>query len=134
MRTIRQIILHYSETPDTMDIGVQEIDKWHKERGWSGIGYHYVIRLDGTTEIGRPIEKIGSHCHGQNRDSIGICYVGGLKAGAKTDTRTKAQKESLTKLIATLRQMFPDNDLLVFGHNDYSDKLCPGFDAKLEYN
>jgi N-acetylmuramoyl-L-alanine amidase len=134
MRPIRQIILHYSETPETMDIGVREIHKWHKERGWSGIGYHYVIRLDGTVEIGRPIERIGSHCHGQNRDSIGICYIGGKRGAFLCDTRTKAQKESLTKLIASLRHKFTDSDLLVFGHNDYSDKVCPGFDAKVEYN
>lgn len=134
MRAIHQIIIHYSETPDLTDIGVREIDKWHKDRGWSQIGYHYVIRLDGTIEVGRSVNLMGAHCHGQNRDSIGICYVGGVRDGVKCDTRTQSQKNAITKLIAMCRHMHQDTHLLVFGHNDYSDKLCPGFDAKLEYN
>ena len=134
MRTIRQIILHYSETPEGKDFGSKDIDLWHKQKGWKGIGYHYVIKLDGTIEIGRPLDQIGSHCHGQNKDSIGICYIGGKRNAYLCDTRNKAQKESLNKLIKELRDMFSDNHLLVFGHNDYSDKVCPGFDAKREYN
>jgi N-acetylmuramoyl-L-alanine amidase len=134
MRTIRQIIIHFSETPEGKDFGAKDIDLWHKQKGWRGIGYHYVIKLDGTIEDGRPLEQIGSHCYGQNRDSIGICYIGGKRDAYLCDTRTNDQKDALLKLIKELKDMFPENDLLVFGHNDYSNKVCPGFDAKAEYN
>ena len=62
-----------------MDIGAKEIKAWHKGKGWKDIGYHYVIRLNGKVELGRPLEKMGSHVVGYNRDSVGVCYVGGVE-------------------------------------------------------
>ena len=78
MRKINKIILHCSATPEGREHNVEDIRRWHLRRGFSDIGYHYLIHLDGTIEVGRPIEKRGAHCSGQNRNSIGICYVGGM--------------------------------------------------------
>lgn len=132
MRHIDKIIVHCSATPEGRDISADTIDKWHKERGWSGIGYHYVVSLDGTIEYGRDIQKTGAHVKGHNTGSIGICYIGGCddKMNAK-DTRTIEQKESLLLLIKTLKKMHPGAE--VFGHRDFSAKECPSFDAKKEY-
>ena len=78
MRKIRKIIIHCSATKEGHDIDAAEIKKWHVEgNGWSDIGYHYVIKLDGTVEEGRPLERSGAHTLNHNFDSIGICYIGG---------------------------------------------------------
>ena len=78
MRKIRKIIIHCSATKEGQDIDAKEIKKWHVEgNGWSDIGYHYVIKLDGTVEEGRPIERSGAHTLNHNHDSIGVCYIGG---------------------------------------------------------
>ena len=109
MRKINEIILHCAYTPVTMDIGVSEIRDWHiNERGWSDVGYHYIIRLDGTIELGRPIEKIGAHTKGRNRNSIGICYVGGKSSNCDCwlDTRTDEQRKSLESLVNALKMVF----------------------------
>ena len=79
MRRIDKVIIHCSDTYHNMDIGVKQIRRWHKKRGFNDVGYHYIIRRDGTLETGRPIEKIGAHCKGQNRHSIGVCFVGGKR-------------------------------------------------------
>lgn len=129
MRAINKIIIHCADTKPSMDVGVNEIRSWHLQRGWSDIGYHYVIRKDGTIEVGRPIERIGSHCKGQNTGSIGVCYVGGFGG---VDDRTKEQLESMKTLINSLRHDF--GKLEVRGHNEYSEKSCPNFNAYEEYN
>ena len=129
MRTLNKIIIHCADTKTSMDIGVEEIREWHLARNWTDIGYHYVIRKDGTLEVGRPIEQIGSHCYGQNTGSIGVCYVGGYGG---VDDRTEEQKKTMKTLITTLRHDF--GFLSVHGHNEYSEKSCPNFDAHLEYN
>lgn len=82
MRTINQIIIHCSATPEGRDYTAADIDRWHRQRGFHGIGYHYVIRLDGTIEHGRPVEQIGAHCKGHNATTIGVCYIGGLRKKA----------------------------------------------------
>ena len=74
----KYITLHVSATKEGVDIGRDEIDRWHKNKGWSMIGYHYVIQLDGTIEIGRPESKMGSHVRGYNKNNIGVCIIGGL--------------------------------------------------------
>ena len=74
MRHINEIIIHCSATPEGRDYTVADIDRWHKARGWRGIGYHYVIYRDGSVHAGRPVEQIGAHCTGHNANSIGICY------------------------------------------------------------
>jgi len=86
----------------------QQIDSWHRKRGWSGIGYHYVVRRDGTVERGRPEAKVGAHCLNHNRHSIGVCYEGGLDAqGRPADTRTEAQKRALLTLVRELKGRYP---------------------------
>ena len=132
MRNINKIIVHCSATPEGRDISADTIDKWHKERGWSGIGYHYVIKLDGSIEYGRDINKTGAHVKGQNKGSIGICYIGGCDSAMDAkDTRTPEQKESLLLLLKTLKKMHPV--ATIHGHNEFSSKACPSFDAYNEY-
>ena len=132
MRKINFIILHCSATKEGVSVTVNDIDRWHKERGFAKIGYHFVVYLDGSIHKGRPIEEIGAHCKGRNSDSIGICYVGGLdKTGKPKDTRTPAQKEALWKLLRALKEKFPDAEIR--SHKDFANKACPCFDATSEY-
>ena len=133
MRQIKEIIIHCADTPEGRDVRADEIRRWHKnERGWSDIGYHYVIDLDGTIEAGRDIETAGAHCTGHNAKSIGICYVGGCDAQMQPkDTRTEQQKASLLLLLKYLRQRYPGAK--IYGHRDFAQKACPSFDAKNEY-
>ena len=133
MRQITEIIIHCADTPEGRDVRADEIRRWHKnERGWSDIGYHYVIDLDGTIEAGRDVETAGAHCTGHNAKSIGICYVGGCDAQMQPkDTRTEEQKASLLLLLKYLRQKYPQAK--IYGHRDFAQKACPSFDAKNEY-
>ena len=73
------IVLHCSQTRPSQNIGAKEIDRWHREIGWLKIGYHKVLRRDGTEENGRGIDEIGAHVKDYNHNSIGICLVGGAK-------------------------------------------------------
>ena len=115
------------------DFGAKDIDLWHKAQGWDCIGYHYVVRIDGTIEEGRPVERIGAHCKGHNAYSIGVCYVGGLASDGKTpkDTRTPEQKAALLSLIRRLKSNY--TGATVYGHCDFAKKACPCFDAREEY-
>lgn len=133
MRNITEIIIHCADTPEGRDDRAADIKRWHKQRGFNDIGYHYVVDLDGTIEAGRPIETAGAHCTGHNANSIGICYVGGKTKDMKNakDTRTDAQKASLLLLLKYLRQRYPQAEII--GHRDVSTKSCPSFDAKTEY-
>lgn len=128
MRDITEIIVHCSDTPAGRDISVEEIRQWHLDRGWSDIGYHYVIYLDGTVHEGRPVEITGSHCLGHNKISIGICYIGG---GGGVDTRTEEQKDALVDMLVYLKTTYPK--ARIYGHRDFSAKSCPSFDATKEY-
>ena len=126
------IVIHCSYTPPTMDIGATEIDKWHRERGWWGIGYHYIIRRDGTIEYGRPYDTIGAHVQGHNDDSIGICVVGGsTKSVDKAqDNFTVNQGIALHELLQQLKQLYPE--ATVVGHKDLDPtRECPCFDLTL---
>lgn len=131
MRTkTNKIVVHCSATPGMRDIGRDEIDRWHKERGWSGIGYHFVIRLDGRIERGREIDAVGAHVRGHNSDSIGICMIGGLDHHSKPAfTYTPAQLASMTHLAKSLQALYPG--AAVVGHRDLdSGKECPCFDVE----
>lgn len=133
MRTINRIIIHCSDTPFLKEFHASDIDRWHRERNFNSIGYHYVICLDGSIETGRPIQLIGAHCKGYNSDSIGICYIGGRNIEGKcADTRTDAQMISLRKLVYDLHLQFPN--ATIHGHNEFSNKLCPCFDVSKEPN
>ena len=129
MRNINRVILHCSATAEGDDIDADTIRAWHLSRGWSDIGYHYVIRLDGTIESGRPINKIGAHARGQNKDSVGICYVGGLDAsGHPKNTMTPEQRTSVNRICRALCHVL-NKPLALHGHREYSAKACPSFEV-----
>lgn len=132
MRKIDKIIVHCTATPEGRDVTVEEITRWHRARGFRTIGYHYLIRLDGTVCPGRPENEIGAHCKGENARSVGICYAGGLASDGKTpkDTRTPAQRASLRRLVAELRLRYPR--ATVHGHREFAAKACPCFDVATE--
>ena len=132
MRKINKIIIHCSATKEGNKIIAATIYRWHKDRGWSGIGYHYVVSLNGNIEYGRPIDKQGAHVKNHNKGSIGICYIGGLDDYLNPkDTRTQEQKESLLDLIKTLKRLNPG--ATVHGHNEFAAKACPCFNVEEEY-
>lgn len=133
MRFITLLIIHCSAVMPFQTSSVEQINQWHLAQGWkNGCGYHYVIRRDGSIEKGRPDEMIGAHCLNHNKHSIGICYEGGLDANGKhVDTRTDAQKKSMRNLLKDLTKQHPQ--AVIVGHNTFSNKDCPCFDAAKEY-
>ena len=127
MRKIRKLVVHVSDSPDTLDIGVNDIRHWHadpkpKGNGWSDIGYNFVIRRNGTVELGRPLQLIPAHTKGHNADSIGICWVG----------RDKPSYEQYHNLCITLKSLMLQYDLKptdVYGHRELNPgKTCPNMD------
>lgn len=146
MRPIHTAVVHCTATPEGKAFTVADIDRMHRARGWSGIGYHYLIGLNGETRVGRPIEKVGAHVQGHNTGSVGISYVGGIDARGKAkDTRTPEQKAALRVLLAQL--VYKHGITKIVGHRDLSPdmngdgkispnewtKSCPCFDAIPEY-
>lgn len=126
MRELKEIILHCTATKEGQDYSVEQVRRWHLDRGFNDIGYHFLIRLDGTVEAGRPLETVGAHCKGHNANSIGIAYVGGVgKNGSPKDTRTLPQREAMRRLVYDLKQHF--EGIEVHCHNEYSTKACPCF-------
>lgn len=129
MRQINKIVIHCADTPAGMDIGAEEIRRWHTDprpngNGWSDIGYHWVIRRDGTVEPGRPEEDPGAHVAGHNADSIGVCVVGG-KDGFNF---TRRQMAALEAKVIDLTSQHPGAK--VVGHTDLDPrKPCPNFDV-----
>ncbi len=133
MRQITKIIVHCSATPEGKDFTVADITRWHKQRKFVTIGYHYVIYRNGEVHNGRPEALIGAHCTGHNDNSIGVCYIGGVAKDGKTpkDTRTSAQKLALERLLKHLKERFPK--AAIHGHRDFAAKACPSFNATEEY-
>ena len=153
MNKIDAIVIHCSATRAGQDVRAADIDKWHKERGFKEIGYHFVVDLDGTVETGRELPKAGAHCNtsgtsgtNYNKHSIGVCYIGGLdENGEPADTRTPEQKQALAELVYKLMDEYPIVE--VIGHRDASPdkngdgvisrnewiKQCPCFDVKSEF-
>jgi len=140
---IKRIVVHCTATREGQDVTAATIRDWHLKQGWSDIGYHYVIRLDGRVEKGRADNLVGSHVKGWNAGSLAIVYVGGLDKGGKAkDTRTANQKKAMKDLIARLaaehkvtrivghRDLSPDKDGdgVVEKHEWLKD--CPCFDVK----
>lgn len=145
-RVITDIVVHCTATRAWQDFDVDDIRKMHKAKGWADIGYHYLVKLDGTIQQGRDVDIIGAHVSGHNTHSIGIVYVGGLdNQGKAKDTRTENQKCALLNLMMDLRRLYPKAK--ISGHRDFSPdkngdgiltpdeyfKSCPCFDAKAEY-
>ncbi len=125
-------IIHCAATTKSMDIGANEIHKWHLARGWAGIGYHYVVRRNGIIEEGRPVDTVGAHCKGENSHSIGICMVGGSKkenGKMVTDNNfTEDQFHSLSFLIDHLDTLYENCE--VRGHSFFNpNKDCPSFNV-----
>ena len=131
MRSVKQLIIHCSDSPDDLDVGFIEVNNWHKERHWeseSGVhcGYHFIIRRNGVIEVGRTADEIGAHCKGANGDSIGICLIGTKKFDQK-------QFDSLIRLVTGLKRQYVITT--VAGHRDYptaiqQGKTCPNFEVK----
>jgi N-acetylmuramoyl-L-alanine amidase len=150
VRKIDMIVVHCSDTPEDnpqtarneeMDIGVEEIEDWHRSRAekepWSHfmdangdvryIGYHYVVRRAGVVEAGRPLNVAGCHAKGVNKSSIGVCWVGRAHM-------TDSQKRSLVALVAQLCIEHGLSALDVYGHNQFSqNKTCPNFNSQLTF-
>lgn len=134
-RKVDQIIIHYTATPEGEEFSNEQIKHSHLARGFSDIGYHYVIGLNGEIRPGRSESIAGAHCTGHNTRSIGVCYVGGCpprttpnwqKTGK--DTRTPAQETTLAKLVKELIGRYPG--ATVHGHYEFANKPCPGFNVK----
>lgn len=127
-KNTKEIILHCSATPEGKDFKAKDIRRWHKEKGWADIGYHFVVDLDGTVEKGRNEKAVGSHCLNHNAESIGICYIGGCdKTMQAKDTRTQAQKDALLDLVYLLLKNYHLTIYDVHCHNEYAKKACPSF-------
>ena len=132
MRKLTRIILHCTATPDGRHVDVDTIRGWHKKRGWSDIGYHYVIYIDGSVHVGRDVAKAGAHVVGHNADTIGVVYVGGTDAGGKAkDTMNDAQETAFVNLVKHLRDQY--GPLTLHGHNEYAAKACPSFNVKHKF-
>ena len=130
-QTTEIIFLHCSATKPSMDTDIKDIDRWHRERGFLKVGYHFVIKRDGTTQIGRDLMEAGAHVKSYNHKSIGICLIGGV---AEIDVKkpefnfTTEQIAALKSLLITLKEKFPD--VRIMGHNEVSSKACPSFDVQ----
>lgn len=132
MRQINRIIIHCTATPEGRHHTVADVRRWHKERGFTDIGYHFLIQLDGSIEKGRPIEQVGAHVKGHNSDSIGVVYVGGCDKNMKPkDTRTPMQKLALRGKVSELLEDYPN--ATVHGHNEFDKgKACPSFNVQTD--
>lgn len=128
--SIEYIAIHCSATEAGKDFTAEDINRWHKDRGWSEIGYHFVVRLDGHIEIGRDLDSPGAHVKGFNKHSWGVCYIGGLADGNPADTRTPEQKASINHLLRVLK--LTARNAKIMGHNEFPgvNKACPCYSVK----
>jgi len=133
LNSIDTIYIHCSATPEGKNVTVQEIDSWHKARGWSGIGYHFFVDLQGKIHIGRSLNRVGAHVKNHNVTSIGICYAGGVdEQNEPKDTLNKKQYMAIKNLIMSLGTVF-QKSLNIKGHNEVSPKACPSFNVKEKF-
>ncbi len=113
----RYIILHHRAG----DGDVQSIHRQHVNANrWTGIGYHFYVRKDGSVYRGRPIDKWGAHCVGYNDKSIGVCFEGDFSK----ESMTSVQKRAGQELVAYLKELYPDAE--VSKHSDFDSTACPG--------
>ena len=131
-KSTKFIVIHCSQTRPSQNIGAKDIDRWHREFGWTKIGYHKVVKRDGTIEDGRGLDEIGSHVREYNGNSIGVCIVGGAKEEnykEPEDNFTGETWESLKKLLSELVLKYPEAKIV--GHYDLDKhKTCPNFDVQ----
>lgn len=128
----KYIMLHCTATPGGRVVTREDINQYHRERGFREIGYHFIVHQDGRVEEGRALSQMGAHCKGWNYTAIGIAYIGGTDMqGNPKDTRTEAQKEAIVKLVEGLKRLFPIRRVL--GHNEVTTKACPCFNVKEEF-
>ena len=106
------------------DVSAEEVHEWHKNNGWAGIGYHFLIRKDGTIERGRRMNMLGAHCYQQNWHTVGVNIVGNFMEAHPTS----AQMESAAKLLRALSRYygFPIDRDHIKGHREYNSTDCPG--------
>lgn len=124
---VHTVVVHYTWAERS---SMAQVAQWHAQRSFNGPGYHYLIRLDGTLEYGRPEWARGAHTRGHNDRSIGIAYEGGRIAGCNVglDTRTKEQKAAMAALVHELKGRYLEVSRVV-GHRDLTPTQCPGFDV-----
>lgn len=137
MRQINELFIHCSATqPKWMAANscqqkMEEIRRWHTDKGWSDIGYHFVVDRQGDVCVGRPVERVGAHAKGHNKNSIGICLIGGF--GSDADDKfeehyTDLQRKALDNLLKDLTDSY--SNVKIRGHNEVSAKACPGFQVE----
>lgn len=144
LTSVDALIIHCSATPPTHDWDVVTMDRVHRQRGFTCVGYHFIITRDGRIQIGRPEDRMGAHCRdqGYNHRSLGICLVGGLSStpvahvpgspwnGSDAEANfTVAQMDALDRLIDHLQDKH--GDVPVKGHRNVRgvNKACPSFDV-----
>jgi len=119
---IKYLVVHCADNPNDQDIGCREIHAMHLGFGWHGVGYHRVIRRDGTVESGRPDCWIGAHVYGFNEQSLGVCLIG-------RDVFTDAQMNSLETVLREWHTQYPQATICGHCDFDYTEKTCPNFDV-----
>jgi N-acetylmuramoyl-L-alanine amidase len=126
------LTVHYTATYEDQDVDIADIDRWHRNQGYAGVGYHRYVKRSGLVQFGRSLSRTGAHVKNQNTKNLGICYEGGLKRATGKDvgddTRTPAQKVELEKMIREFLNQFPTIKRVV-GHKDLAKTQCPGFDV-----
>lgn len=128
----KYIVIHCSQTRPSQKIGVKEIDRWHRERGWLKVGYARVIKRDGTVEQGREDEELQAHVKNYNHISTSVCVVGGAKEEnwkLGEDNFTSEEWESLKKVLEELVIKYPEARIV--GHYELDErKTCPNFNVR----
>ena len=112
-----RIIIHHAAIESCTP---EQIHNWHLEKGWSGAGYHFLVRKDGSIYRLRPEDKVGAHAYGSNYNSIGICAEGNYT----NKTMPKAQYNSMCELMKYIKVKYDIN--LVQKHSDVNATSCPG--------
>lgn len=129
MRKINEIIVHCTATFAEQKVTIEILRKWHKQRGFKDVGYHYLIDIEGNILTGRPVEQVGAHCTDHNAHSIGVAYAGGLGDDAKpANTLSEKQKVALVQLLRELKEHYPEAS--IHGHSEFANKACPCFDVQ----
>lgn len=131
IKSVNYLVVHCSATRPSQEVTAADIDLWHRQRGWAGIGYHFVIERDGTMVTGRPDNRPGAHARGFNHLSLAFCLIGGVAEDGKTpeNNYTPQQMVALSSLLKYYKGHHPEAEVL--GHRDLgANKACPCFDVR----